>query len=1413
MDGLPADGSMTFVLVQHLDPTHASMMVDLLAGHTAMTVVQAADGTPIAPGHFYIIPPGTYLAVTDGVLRLSEPEPRQGQRLPFDFLLLSLAAGFGVRAVGVVLSGTGADGSLGVAAIKRSGGLVIAQDPLEASYDGMPRSAIATGTVDLVLPVAEIPGALTAYLQRTGLDGAVGPAAADEAAADEAGSDQLAAIVGLLRTRTAYDFSLYKSGTLRRRTERRMGLSGFPPPAMGGYLDRLRGDAGELDLLARDLLIHVTGFFRDPKVFELLAQAIIPGLVRDRPLDQPLRIWVAGCSTGEETYSLAILFREAIVAAGRNVRIQIFASDVDPDAVATARDGLYPATIADEMPAERLERFFVREGAGYRISAELRATVVFTVQDVLADPPFSRIDLVSCRNLLIYLRADAQAKVVALFHFALREGGLLLLGSAETAGHVDGRFELVSEAARLYRHVGRTRPGEMHFPTATGDVVRPLRARAADTGAGRPAALAELCRRLVLDGHAPAAVLIDRKGDCLYSLGPTDRYLRVAPGHPVHDLLSMARDGVRTKLRSAIQRAWQENRPVVAGGGRVAGEAGPRAFRIAIEPVAADGDDLLLICFIEEPAPPRRRGAASDAGDGPRAAELEQELLATRTELQGAIRNLELSAEEQKAINEEALSVSEEYQATNEELLASKEELQSLNEELTVLNGQLQETLDRQRITADDLQNVLYSTDVATLFLDTELRIRFFTPPTRLLFSVRPGDVGRPLADLSSLAEDASLLDDARAVLQGGGPLEREITAQSGAWYVRRILPYRTRDESVKGVVITFDDITERRRAADALETARREAQQANIAKSRFLAAASHDLRQPLQTLALLQGLLAKTVEGERPQKLLTRVDETLGAMSGMLNALLDINQIEAGTVRADVTTFPIDDLLERLRGEFTYHAQAQRLELRVVRSGLLIRSDLRLLEQMVRNLMANALKYTKRGRVLIGCRRREGMARIEVWDTGIGIPGEELQAIFEEYHQLDNDARQRSRGLGLGLSIVQRLGTLLGHRIRVRSNPGRGSVFSVEVGLAPAGAAVEAGRKVADAVTAAQRTGMILVVEDDPELREALELLLAEEGHRAALAVDGPAALELIARGAFRPDLILADYNLPNGMDGLQVAARVRERLRRPVPVVILTGDISTDTLREIARANCVQLTKPVKLKELMDVLQHLLPAPLSLSLSLSQAQPLPADRERRPVVFVVDDDRNVREALRSVLEEDGFLVEDYEAGELFLSAYRPGREACLLVDAHMPGMDGLELLRRLAAAGHRLPAIMVTGNSDVAIAVQAMQSGAIDFIEKPIGRTELLASVARALEQARDSGKRAAWQADATARIGLLTPRQRQIMDLVLAGHPSKNIAAELGLSRRTVETHRAAILDRTGARSLAGLARLALTAADPA
>nr|WP_321984056.1 chemotaxis protein CheB [uncultured Lichenicoccus sp.] len=700
--GSLGDGQgLACILVQHLDPAHESMMVELLSSHTAMTVRLAANGMLLEPRHLYVIQPGTFLSVAHGALRVSHPQAQHKARLPFDFLLVSLAREFGRRAICIVLSGAGSDGSLGLKAIKEQGGLVLVQDPRQAEYDGMPRSAIGTGLVDAVLPVEQIAAALTMPRGRaTDSDMLAKPA-------EQRAEDRLGGIIATLRETTSHDFRMYKRGTLLRRVQRRMAMADIEPDSFDDYQALLEHSREERDHLARDLLINVTSFFRDREVFDFLAARVLPDMIRDQPPAQPLRIWVAGCSSGEETYSLVMLFNEAMATTGADLKIQIFASDVDAEAIASARDGLYPDAIEASVSEHRLERFFVREPHGYRIKPELRASVVFTVQDLLSDPPFSRLDFISCRNLLIYLLPEAQAKVLRLFHFALRPGGLLLLGSSETAGLVSGRFEIVSQAERIYRHIGRSPPGELASALRSGEITRPLALSRPMPPLSRQATFAELCRQQVTENYAPAAVLINGRNECLHFLGPTDHYLQVSPGRPTHDLLALARPSMRGRLRTAIHQATDRNSNVTARGGKITRDGHEFAFSIAVRPVEQDGERLLLVCFVNDPVSGRSSEHPDLASVAPRIAELEQELEATRDELQTALQGLETSNDEQKAINDEALSFNEEYQSTNEELVTSKEELQALNEELVALNGQLQDSLEKQRTTSNDLKNIL----------------------------------------------------------------------------------------------------------------------------------------------------------------------------------------------------------------------------------------------------------------------------------------------------------------------------------------------------------------------------------------------------------------------------------------------------------------------------------------------------------------------------------------------------------------------------------------------------------------------------------------------------------------------------------------------------------------------------------
>ena len=619
-DAQPANSGVAFVLVQHLDPTHASMMQDLLSGHTPMPVVEAADGMPLEPNYVYLIPPRAYLAIDDGALRLSHPRERHGARLPFDFFLRSLASECGERAICVILSGTGADGSSGLKSINEQGGLIIVQDPKEAAHDGMPRSAIATGRADLVLPVAKIPGALTKFC-RQAHENDGGKCQSPRTTADYG----LSEIIALLSTTTSHDFSLYKPGTMQRRIERRMAMAAIEDGAR--YLEILREDAKEREALAKDLLINVTHFFRDAPAFDLLAEKIVPELVRDHMPGRPLRIWVPGCSSGEETYSIAMLFLEEIAAAKRNIKLQVFASDIDPESIAFARNGAYPENIHADVTPERLARFFLKEDGAYRVSRELRETVVFTTQNLLADAPFSRLDLISCRNVLIYLNPEAQERILRLFHFALRENGVLFLGSSETVGALGDHFAPVVKKHRIFRHSGQSRPGEVDFPITAGEYGRPSPTKPPRPKTASVPPVGELAVRTLLEAYAPASVLINAKREGLHFIGPTDRYLKIASGEASQDILVMARDGLRRKLQMAIQRASDDQARTLVAGARIVCDGVPVAVNITVLPVTSKDEGYLLVSFADDVRQELRPiGQGAQPAEASRTIELEQEL-------------------------------------------------------------------------------------------------------------------------------------------------------------------------------------------------------------------------------------------------------------------------------------------------------------------------------------------------------------------------------------------------------------------------------------------------------------------------------------------------------------------------------------------------------------------------------------------------------------------------------------------------------------------------------------------------------------------------------------------------------------------------------------------------------------------
>jgi two-component system CheB/CheR fusion protein len=717
-----------------------------------------------------------------------------------------------------------------------------------------------------------------------------------------------------------------------------------------------------------------------------------------------------------------------------------------------------------------------------------------------------------------------------------------------------------------------------------------------------------------------------------------------------------------------------------------------------------------------------------------------------------------------------------------------------------------------------DLTRIIDTIRQPLILVDEKLSVVSANRAFYRAFAIKPEETtGRPLAAGDGLLDSPEFRNFLDLIQTGRDTIEDyEVTLELPAFGKRVLLlsaqKVRTEYLATRGILVAIDDITERKRAEMELTTAKWHAERASLGKSRILAAASHDLRQLLQTLSLMRGTLAKRIKDKEALKLVTQLNSTSDVMSGMLNALLDINQIDAGVVCSEKVDFPVNDVLDQLGIEFAYHARIHNLDFRVVPCRLSIWSDPRLLQQMVRNLLSNAIKFTERGKILLGCRRRADKLRIEVWDTGVGISEAQHRAIFEEFRRLGNAAPERDRSFGLGLPMTQRLGKLLGHAIDVRSRPGAGSVFAIEVPLGREQPGALPRRRRQSTVQNAVRHAAILIVEEDAAMREMLDLLFASEGHHTVVAADGRQALAL-ARVAIRPDIVVADYSLPNGMTGLQVIASVREVLGHDIPAVILTGDISADTMREISRRGCVPRSKPVRSEELTHLVQSLLiePPQLTARAGLPPRAESSGDMQR-PSIFVVDDEGSVREAMRELLQEEGWSVEIYSSGEEFLKAYRPGREGCLLVDARMPRMSGLELLEQLKIQGGGPPAIMITGHADIRLAVRAMKAGAMAFLEKPVQYDELLVNIERALELKQNSAALSSLRDAAARRLAGLTLRERQVVEMVVEGNPNKQVAYVLGISQRTVETHRATAMKKIGARTLSELIHLTIAGSPP-
>ncbi|TXS91829.1 chemotaxis protein CheB [Parahaliea aestuarii] len=807
---IPPHSHMAYVVVQHLDPTHKALLPELLQRVTPMSVQEATQGMSIEPDCVYVIPPNTELSVVGGLLNIAKPMEPRGMRLPINVLFSSLASARGEEAIGVILSGMGSDGTLGLQAIKAVGGLTAVQQPDTAQFNAMPQSAITSNCADIVASPGDLPARILARLTNAPAPSNVG----GKSERSESGSEHLQHILRLLQQRTRHDFSLYKTSTLHRRMERRMAIHEIA--TLSHYADFLQRNPDEIDLLFKEVLIGVTSFFRDAPVWEYMADITLPELLERQPGESHLRAWVVGCSTGEEAYSLAMIFTEALekLPPSHGFTLQIFASDLSPDAIATARRGHYPAGISSSVSAERLARFFSADDNGYQINSDIRDLVLFAQQDVVLDPPFTRLDLISCRNLLIYFDQSLQRKLIPLFHYSLRAGGVLLLGSSETVGRYTQLFEPLQSKLRLYVSQDNARSGNARLPVKSF----PPLSRIAKELPVPPSApppqtddnLQTAANRVLLQVYSPAAVVVNDEGDIVFISGRTGKYLEPAAGKANWNFHAMVREALRTPIATALRKCANQNEPLQLQGIQVQLPGGAiQSVDITVQalrdPSTLRGMKMIVFRDVAPShASPANKGNSEATTQQAHAAELQQR----QDEIQTLREENRTSQEKLQSANEELQSTNEELQSTNEELTTSKEEMQSMNEELQTINAEMQTKLDSLFLAQSDMKNLLNSIEIAILFLDQNLNVRRYTDRASKIINIRESDVGRPLSDLTNSLQYPDLSNDALTTLSTLVFSEKQILATDGRWFTVRIMPYRRLDNVIDGVVITFLDIT-----------------------------------------------------------------------------------------------------------------------------------------------------------------------------------------------------------------------------------------------------------------------------------------------------------------------------------------------------------------------------------------------------------------------------------------------------------------------------------------------------------------------------------------------------------------------------------------------------------------------------
>ncbi len=1145
---MPVDTGLSFVVVQHLSPDFKSLMDELLSRWTEIPVKRVVDGMLVEPNSIYLIPRRKEMIVSQGRLLLTDKDPKETLTLPIDHFLRSLAQEADKRAVAVILSGTGSDGSRGIIDVHEAGGLVIAQREDTAKFDGMPLNAKNTGICDLLLAPDEIPTALVQYSIHAEREAVA--ATFEKVSVDTSGLDK---IFTLLRDKYEIDFSQYKLNTIVRRTERRMIVNRIEH--IDEYSDFLASTPGELHELYRDLLIGVTRFLRDKDSFEELNATAISRIVDEASQYDEVRVWVAGCSTGEEAYTVAILFKEAIAESDKNLNVKIFATDVDKHALEKAGNGIYPADSLVDMDPAWLEKYFSLNADGYQVNAEIRMMIVFALHNILKDAPFTKLDLITCRNLLIYFQPTAQKKVLSLFHFALKTQGFLMMGNSEGPGELSDEFAVESSLHKIYRKQRDVKlPADVRL-----QLTPPARAIRASGLPGlrgdEPVTGMSLIPTYdtILEKFMPPSVLVDEQGQILHTFTGAGRFLTNNDGRYSSNILDRVVEDLRVAISTAMRRCTPENEvshysnvPIHLGDGdKIICDLTVMLIEDALERFQSY---LIQIFEHEEklvdPDPSAALSFASLPAEQMSA--MEAELRYVKESLQATIEELETSNEELQATNEELV-------ASNEELQSTNEELHSVNEELYTVNSEHQKKITELSELTRDMDNLLQSTEIHTIFLDNELCIRKFTPNVAEKFNFLPQDIGRRIDQFTNNIDCEDIAERIEAVIEAGEISESEVQDLDGRWFLMRILPYRechaepdAKERNVEGVLLTLVDVTKLREVATELEESVQR-------RDEFLAMLSHELRNPLGAVLSALSVFA-TGDDERRNVAADVVKRQASHMSLLLDDLLDVSRVSQGKIQLDKETFELREIVEPAFEivEPMFTQRNQQLGRLISGDAMFVLGSKPRLIQVLVNLLTNASKYSNVDqKIVLEIQRNGETGTIRVADNGAGIREDLLSKVFDMFAQSQRNLDRSDGGLGVGLTLVKSLVVLHGGKVLAKSEgEGKGSEFMVELPL------VDPVHQPAPPVPnekAFKTPANVVLVEDSIDAAKMLQFLLEDEGFEVKMAHDGKAGFELIKNTT--PDIAIVDIGLPT-LTGYQIAKQIREEASLDnLLLVALTG------------------------------------------------------------------------------------------------------------------------------------------------------------------------------------------------------------------------------------------------------------------